>query len=68
MTIDNSKFKYENMNTNVDDVYVNEITTISNLNDIIMLQYNNYLVIVTFTFYFFKISKNDNRVILDGKR
>ena len=56
------------MNTNVDDVYVDEIATTSNLNDVIMLECNNHLTIVTFTFFFFKILENDNEVILNKER
>ena len=53
---------------NVDDVYIDEIVTIFNLDDITILQYNNYLMIVTFIFFFFKILENDNKVILNEKR
>ena len=67
MTINNSKLEYENMNMNVNNIYVNKIVTTSDLKDVTMLQYNNYLIIITFTFSF-KISENDNKIILNGER
>jgi hypothetical protein len=40
----------------------------SNLDSTVILIYNNYLVITTFTSFSSKVLKSDNKAILDKKR